>query len=340
MQNIVITGLGFMGGMHAQVYSKLARAKVVAVVDTNTKGAAATARQLRLDVPIYADFDEALGAHAVDVVDICVPTPMHGVFVRRAIKAGKQVFCEKPLAGDVREAHALAVLAERSGTRMQVGQCVRFWPEYQAFAEFVQRKRAGRLLSFTLQRRSGRPTYSFGDWLNKRELSGGAALDLHVHDTDFIQYLLGRPKAVTSVGTKDATGWSHIFTTYRYDGIAVTAEGGWNYPAHWGFQMAFQAVFEHGAVEYDSGADPTIVATVKGGAKKPLPCRQPQAGKSKSGTGNISALGGYFNELDYFIDCLERGRAPEKATPRQATESVRTVLAEIKSAGTGRTVTL
>jgi predicted dehydrogenase len=340
MQNVVIAGFGFMGGMHAQVYARLPRTRVVALVDCRRDAAGANAAKIGLEAPVYGTLEEALARHRAEVVDICLPTHLHAPFARSAMRAGKAVFCEKPFARGAREALALAEAAERSGTIMQVGQCVRFWPEYQAFTAFVAGRSAGRLLSLSLQRRAGRPSYSAGDWLNKPRFSGGAALDLHIHDTDFIHHLLGRPEAVSSRGTRDASGWSHIFTTYAFDRIAVTAEGGWNYPVKWGFQMAFQAVFENGAVEYDSTARPTLVATVGKGARKPLRFREPRVGKSSSGLGNVSALGGYYTELAAFVDCLERGRQPAVATPRQAADSVRTVMAEIRSAETGRTVRL
>jgi predicted dehydrogenase len=66
----------------------------------------------------------------------------------------------------------------------------------------------------------------------------------------------------------------------------------------------------------------------------------PRVGDAKESGGNISSLGGYFNELRHFIDCIERGVQPALATPTQGAESVRTVLAEIKSAATGRTIKL
>ncbi len=340
MQTIIIVGFGFMGGMHAQAYSKIAKARLTAAVDANVKAAAAALKQLGISVPVYRDLREALTRHPADVIDICLPTPLHGKFVRQALKAGRHVFCEKPFTANAAEAFKLAELAEKSGRSVQVGQCIRFWPEYEAFVEFVKSRKAGKLLSLTLQRRAGRPGYSMGDWLNKGKQSGGAALDLHVHDTDFVHHLLGCPKAVTSVGTKDKTGWSHIFTTYHFDEIAVTAEGGWNYPPHWGFQMAFQAIFEKGTVEFDSTVNPSLKLTLGTQAKRPLAFRVPSAGSSGSGAGNISSLGGYYNELAYFVGRLEKGRKPALATPRQAAESVRTVLAEIKSASTGRTVRL
>jgi predicted dehydrogenase len=297
-------------------------------------------KQLGLDVPVYRDFDEALGANGVDAVDICVPTLLHPLYIRKALKAGKHVFCEKPFAATDREARSLAAAAGQAGIRMQIGHCIRFWPEYQALEAYLRGGKGGRLLSLALFRSSGRPGYSVGDWVNKEDLSGGAAFDLHIHDTDYVHHLIGKPKAVTSVGTKDTTGWSHLFTTYHFDQVAVTASGGWNYPPNWGFQMGFEAIFEHAVVEFDSRSNPTLMITEKSGKRKPMPFDQPRVGGAGAKSGNISSLGGYFNELRYFIDCLENGRSPEVATPQQAAESVRTVLAEIKSAVTGRTVTL
>jgi predicted dehydrogenase len=329
-----------MGGIHAQVYAALPRAKVAAIVDDDVPRAQAKAKQLGFDVPVHRDIDAALAAEAVDVVDICVPTLHHPRCIRSALRAGKHVFCEKPFAATAREADALAREAKQAGVTMQIGHCIRFWPEYQALEKYVRSKRGGRLLSLSLLRRSGRPGYSVGDWVNKADLSGGAAFDLHIHDTDFVHHLLGQPKAVTSVGTRDPSGWSHLFTQYHFDDIAVAAEGGWNYPSQWGFRMAFEAVFERSVVEFDSSSNPTLTIVEGTKPRRPLPFQSPKVGSSKAGGGNISSLGGYFNELKYFVDCLEKGRKPEISTPEQAAASVRTVLAEIKSAATGRTVKL
>jgi predicted dehydrogenase len=340
MQRILVTGFGFMGGIHAQVYAALPRARVAAIVDDDVARARAKVRQLGFDVPVYRGLDEALAGTAVDAVDICVPTLHHPRCIRRALRAGKHVFCEKPFAATAREADALAREAKQAGVTMQIGHCIRFWPEYRALEKYVRSGRGGRLLSLSLVRRSGRPGYSVGNWVNNAAQSGGAAFDLHIHDTDFVHHLLGQPKAVTSVGTRDPSGWSHLFTQYHFDGIAVSAEGGWNYPAQWGFRMAFEAVFERSVVEFDSSVSPTLTVVEGKGPRRPLPFQSPRVGSSKSGGGNISSLGGYFNELKYFVDCLEKEVRPEISTPEQAAASVRTVLAEIRSAATGRTVKL
>ncbi|MCU0771709.1 MAG: Gfo/Idh/MocA family oxidoreductase [Verrucomicrobia bacterium] len=340
MQSIAIIGFGFMGTMHAQIYAQLRDARLVAVVDYKKAKAKRDLAKLKLDVPVFGTLEEMLAATDVDVVDICLPTDLHAPFAFKAIAAGKHVFCEKPLALKAADGRRIAFAAKKAGVFLQVGQCIRFWPEYQAFEVFVKSGKAGKLLSLSLQRRVGRTTYSVDDWLNDGDRSGGGALDLHIHDTDFVHHLLGKPDAVTSVGTRDKTGWSHIFTTYHFKSVAVTAEGGWNYPVNWGFQMAFQAVFERGTVEFDSGASPTLCMSLGKGKKQPLPYRTPGAGESKTGGGNLSSLGGYYNELAAFISCLENKRAPKIATGDQAADSLATALAEIQSAATGRTIKL
>ena len=338
MQNIAIVGLGFMGTMHAQIYQQLRNATLVAVVDHHQARARQALKKLGLKARVFATLGDMLAGCEVDAVDICLPTDLHAAFAFKAIAAGKHVFCEKPLALNLSDARKIVVAAKKAGVFFQVGHCIRFWPEYMAFAAFVRSGKAGRLLSLSLQRRAARPTYSEGNWLNKPVRSGGAALDLHIHDTDFVHHLLGKPAAVTSVGTKDKTGWSHIFTTYHFKDVAVTAEGGWNYPAGWGFQMAFQAVFERGAVEFDSGASPSLVVTLGNGAKHALPFKNPGAGESSTGAGNLSSLGGYYNELEAFVSSLQKKQPPKVATGDQAAESLATALAEIQSAATGRTV--
>ncbi len=340
MQNIAIIGLGFMGTMHAQIYKQLRDATIVAVVDKQQAKAKRDLAKLGIEARVFGTLEEALGACEVHVVDICLPTDLHAPFALEAIAAGKHVFCEKPLALTKADGKKIAAAAKKADVFFQVGQCIRFWPEYQAFEAFVKSGKAGKLLSLSLQRRAGRPAYSVGDWLNDAERSGGGALDLHIHDTDYVHHLLGKPDAVTSSGTRDKSGWSHIFTTYHFKGVAVTAEGGWNYPANWGFQMAFQAVFENGAVEFDSGGSPTLVATIGKGKKSPLAFQAPGAGESKTGAGNLSSLGGYYNELSAFAECLEKKKAPKIATVDQAADSLATALAEIQSAAAGRTVKL
>ncbi len=340
MQKVAVVGFGFMGGMHAQIYHALPNAELVGVVDTNHQKAVDGLAKLGIQAPVFASIAELLQKVKVDVIDVCLPTDLHKQAALEAIAAGKALFCEKPLALTSKEAQEVVAAAEKAGTLMQVGQAIRFWPEYQALEKIYRSGELGKLVSLTLQRRASTPSYTEGNWILDPKRSNGATLDLHIHDTDFVLHLIGKPKAVTSTGSHTARGWDHINTIYHFDGVSVQAEGGWDYPADWGFQMAFQALFEKGAIEFDSTKNPGLVITRAGSKTEPLPFQAPSIGSSKSGTGNVSSLGGYWNELEYFVDRLEKKQAPEIATGKQALESVVTVEAEIQSAATGKTVSL
>lgn len=342
MQSIIICGLGFMGTMHLQAYLGIPSARLTGVVEKRKAHARKILNKLNLkDVPVFPTLEQALAAAECTVVDICLPTGLHESFALEAIAARKALFCEKPLTLEQPSARRILEAARKARVPAQVGQCIRFWPEYQAFTDLVKSGKAGKLLSLTLQRRSCLPSHSIGNWMQDPLKAGGAALDLHIHDTDFILSLLGTPASVRSRATFDKNGPSHIFTDYHYPkGPIVQAEGGWNYPKKWGFQMAFQAVFEKGAVEYDSGSTPTLRYCPTSGSPRPLPYQEAGIGNSAISGGNLSSLGGYLNELTYFIQTLDAGKKPAIATLPQAAESLRVCLAELKSAQTQKPIKL
>jgi predicted dehydrogenase len=337
---VALVGFGFMGQMHARIYQALPDVEIVGIAD-KFSGTADALAKLGIQAPVFASLPELLKAVDPTLVDVCLPTDLHAEAVIAAANAGKHVFCEKPFALDVPSAERALAAVEKAGVFLQVGQCIRFWPEYQALEKFIKSGRGGKLVSLFLQRRASRPSYSQEDWLNQPSRSGGAALDLHIHDTDFVLHLLGKPQAVQSVAHQQPNGaYDQMFTQYLYPDVAVTANGAWDYPAQWGFQMAFQAVFEKAVVEFDSQVSPSLHLTEGAEPRQPLAFEKPAVGKADNSGGNVSDLGGYYNEIVYFIDRLRTGRAPEIATGQQALESLRTALAERQSAETRKPVAL
>ncbi len=340
MQKIALLGFGFMGAMHADVYRLLPNAQVVAVVDPRGEAAQKALQDARLEgVQIFTDWPTALAEGDFSIVDICLPTDLHRETALEAFTNGKHVFCEKPIALNLADAAAMTKSALHHDRQFMVGHCIRFWPEYQELQRIVNSGEHGRLLSLSLVRRTGRPAYSVGGWVNMADRCLGAALDLHIHDTDFLLHLLGSPEAVFSQGLLDETGWSSITTQYVYHDQIVTAEGAWNYPANWGFLMRFNAVFESAVLDFDSRATPTLMLTT--GKESPHAVSAPrQTDVSSADAEKIISLGGYYHELDYFINCLERGEPIGISTGKQASESLNLVLTEIESARLRKLITL
>jgi len=328
----ILVGCGFMGGMHAQIYHTLKNVDILAAVDNNKAASEKKLRELGVTVPLFTTLTEALSTVESDFVDICLPTHLHFNCALEAINAGKALFCEKPVTLSVEEANSLIAAAKAMNTFAQVGHCIRFWPEYQALVDFHKSKQGGKLLSLQLTRRSGRPNYSIDNWLNNPALSGGADLDLHIHDADFALYLLGHPNNTYSQVTRDQSGPAHIFSLLNYGHCAVSIEGGWNYPEKWGFQMSFQAIYEKAVLDYDSNNEKGLMICQTGKKPEALHVSAPDTKESTSGEGNIASLGGYFNELKYFTDCLKAGIKPTIATLEQARDSLSFVLEEIDNA--------
>jgi predicted dehydrogenase len=331
--SVVITGFGFMGQTHAKCLAMNPRAVVAGIVDADPAKANNRAAAMGLDAPVGDSLDEMLRSVKAEAVDLCLPTDLHRAQAEVAFAHGKHVFCEKPLALTVDDARAMVGAAEAAGVFLMVGHCIRFWPEYRELERVVRGGELGTLRSLTLTRLAGRPGYTVGEWVADPKRCTGAALDLHIHDADFLHHLLGLPKSVTSCGVRYTSGWDHITTIYDYDGLCVSAEGGWDQSANWGFRMAYHAVFDGGTLDFDSTASPTLMRCTTTG--KPEPVIPPAV--------NIphpEVCGAYAAELDHFVSCLQRSQPPQMATGAQAAESLRLVLAEIESAASGRTVTL
>lgn len=338
---IAIIGFGFMGVMHAQIYTSLAGVELAAVVDINITGAKQKLKSLGIHIPVYATLRELLAQVDVQAVDICSPTGQHVELAIEAAAAGKHLFIEKPLAFTPAACAQIDSAIQQAGVFAQVGHCIRFWPEYMALKDYIESGELGRLKSLSLTRRSARPGGGNPQhWVNNETLSGGASFDMHVHDTDFVLHLFGAPKSVFSKVTQGMSGPDHIFSYYQYQGVTVQSEGGWDYPQEYGFMMAYEAVFTEGVLAYDSNAATPLSATRKGQASISVTVQQPGPKESSTSEGNISALGGYFNELKYFTDCLKANQAPQIATIAQASETIRVLCAELESARSGHSSTL
>ncbi len=337
MLKVGLIGAGFMGQMHGSVYAVLPKTKLAAVTDLQEEGAQKVAEPQ--GAAVYTDFSEMLANEELDMIDICLPTYLHCDYTVKAARARKHVLCEKPMALSLEEADKMIRSTEAAKVKFMVAHCIRFWPEYVYLKQLTQDGTLGELSAISCSRLSPPVTWTWEDWMSDPQKSGSAVMDLHIHDVDFILYLMGRPYSVFAEGIREAHSWNHIFTVYNYDGKKTAlAEAGWRTTPEFPFSMAFRAYFEKGVVEFNSGRQPSLTVYPEGQKSHSPQIKKPKVqGKTKT-AGNIADLGGYFNEIQYFVTCILENTEPAVVTPEDARASVEIVLAEIKSAETGREV--
>jgi len=342
-----IIGFGFMGTTHYQIYHGNPQAKVVAMADVDPRkrqgdiravigniGGGDNSQPLDLSgIKTYADGMELIADPNVDLVDVCVPVFLHKQYALAALAAGKHVLCEKPLARTSADAAEIAAAARQAKGSFMVGMCIRFWPEYQHTYAVIQSGQAGKVRSATFKRLS--PDIDGNGWQNwfmNSQLSGGAIFDLHLHDVDFIRYLLGMPRRVTAFGVKgvrsDKNGIDHVMARYDYgDGSLVTAEGGWDAGKGTPFEMSFQIVCEHLTFRLSE----TGYKIIHADGRVETPQLAPDAGPT-----------GWHAEIAYLLECLAAGTRPNRyMTPAEdVVDAIRLVEAETKSIDTNATIQL
>lgn len=333
-----IVGFGFMGKQHLKVYCSREDAEVTAVADleqSRLEGELAVSgnvvdvaegAKMQGGTKKYTRIEDLIADPNVDLVDIALPTSLHAEYAVKALKANKHVLCEKPMAMTLEQCDAMIEAAKGSKGKFMIAHCIRFWPEYMVLYDGIKDNRWGKVCAAHFRRVSSAPQWSWNNWLMQTQHSGSAIMDMHIHDVDFINYLFGKPLSVHSGGVKGrvSEGFDRVSTLYEVEsGALVTAEGAWEYPPCYPFEMAFTVVCENATIEYSSSKTPTLQAYNVDGSIEDL---------------ELPSGDGYANEIGYFLDCITNDRPVLNATGEDARSSVNICLAEIQSANTGETV--
>ncbi len=334
-----VIGLGSMGSTHLDIYSQISEVEVVAVADPkknrldgsskaegNISGQA-QGSVVGFEAKKYLDGMDLIDDPDIELVDICVGTNLHFVFVEAALAKGKHVLVEKPLARTYDEAKKIVELALNSSTNIMSAMCLRYWPAWVWLKKVIDNKQYGRCLSLTCKRQTSHPP---GTFYSNDDECGGALLDLHVHDTDFINYCFGMPKAVFSQGYKGPSGGiDHVATHYIYDqsqnAPLVTAEGTWTMQEGYGFNMSYTANFEKATACYLLDDEETLTLFRSS--------YEPEIIKLDEGMG-------YEFEIRSFVDEILRGEKSDMALLNQAAKSIAIIEAEQVSIRSCSVVTL
>lgn len=331
MIKVGVIGAGFMGSTHATCYRLLENATLVAVADTRPGVGLKVAEEC--ECAFYEHPDALIQDADVDVVDICLPTFMHTEYIIKAAQAGRHVLCEKPIAITVEDADkALAAVAD-AGVQFMAAHVIRFWPEYQVLRRFVDDGTLGSLTSgvFTRITQRRKIDTSWGNWFYDPDKVGSPALDLHIHDADVMRWLWGEPKRFSAVAHSCEGRMEHMIANYAYeDGKIVSIESGWDYPLEFPFMMAYRCLFEHGAAEFNSRLNPTLTVYYADGHSETPEIPMPSIDDQSTG-GNVASISGYYNEIEYFVNCLDRGESISLITPQDARDSLKLVLDVVAS---------
>jgi len=285
MLRVGVVGVGSMGFHHARVYSELAKegkVELVGVADANFERAKEVAKKFKT-LP-YSDYRE-LAEENLDAVSIAVPTSLHKQAALNFIERGTSVLVEKPIAESIESAGVIIRAAEKNGVVLMVGHIERFNPAVLKLKELIEKGELGDIVTISAKRVGP---------MAARIRDVGIIIDLGVHDIDVISYLFGRPieevyaragnvihpagvedHALITLGFKDGSGIveTNWLTPHKIRTLNVVGTGG----------IAYLDYIEQSLRLYND----EWIKEAKIRKREPL-----------------------RNELEHFIECVERGKRP------------------------------
>ena len=305
-----IIGAGGISRLHVEGYQKCPGVEVVATCDIDRARAQAQAEQFHIP-HAFDSHTKLLRLKEIDAVSVCTPNHAHCAPAVAALKAGKHVLVEKPIAMDARQAQRMVDAARKARRQLQVGLDKRFSSGVQFARQVISEGHIGkpyyaRALSI---RRRGVP--SWGVFGQKKLQGGGALIDIGVHSMDMAWYLMGCPKPLSVSGKAyrtigDTPGHVGMFGPWdpkTYDvedfAVALVRFAG-------GATMMIESAF---CVNLDKDLFGCTVVGEKGGVTlDPLTVHMEVAGHLMDCTPNhVQRVQSHHAEVAAFIDAIRRG---------------------------------
>jgi len=315
---VAIIGVGGISGMHHSGYSKCEDAELWAICDI--KPDVLKEKSEKYGVPAkrcFLDHRNLLKLKEIEAVSVCTPNKSHCEITINALKAGKHVLCEKPIAMDARQGRKMVDAAAKAGRILQIGLMQRFRTDANYVKGLVDDGTLGEIYYARCRavRRRGVP--SWGVFGQLEENGGGGLIDIGVHMIDLTWYVMGKPRPVSVSGQ-----------TYRT--IGNTA-GHWGIFGKWDHKTYTVEDFASGYVRFANGATMSIecgfianldadrenfhiVGTRGGAGVSPLNLQLEVGGHICDATprdmitvdlhGNPSKLVDHELEIMHFVDCV------------------------------------
>lgn len=293
---------------------------------------------------VYSSVEEMLDDSNVDAVSVCVANRAHAEDTIKALKAGKHVLCEKPMATTLEDCELMVQAARESGKKLMIDQNQRLVAAHQKARKLIQQGAIGKVITFrTTFGHSGPETWSVdpgkNTWFFDRKQSAmGAMADLGVHKTDLIQFLLGEnivrtTARVVTLDKRDANGNligvdDNAICIYEMeDGVVGSMTASWTY---YGQEDNSTVIYGTDGV-MKILEDPEISIRVIGKDKSEIDYKigQIQTNDNQTSSGIVDA----------FADCIIHDKEPA-ISGESVLAAMKAVFASIKSSETGRTIEL
>ena len=314
MIQVGIAGMGFMGVTHFDAWSKVKEATVSAICTRDEKklagdwstvqgnfGGSGGVRDLG-DINRYPSLDDLIKDDRLDLLDLCLPTPMHPDTTVAALEAGRHVLVEKPISVDLADADRMIAAAKASGRKLMVAHVLKFVPQFAHLAKIRDSGIFGQLVALNLRRIISIPDWSkeIGDF----PANGGPLIDLHIHDIDFILFLLGPPRRLQSMGREQDGVIVYVSTNYEYaNGPQVSCQSGAVSMSSRPFLHEYEACFERATVRFSEVTEPGGVSEsgARRTASQVLTIYQNDGSVSYP---DMADADGFHLQLQHVADCL------------------------------------
>jgi myo-inositol 2-dehydrogenase/D-chiro-inositol 1-dehydrogenase len=260
-----LIGAGNIAHVHVAAWKALGARVLV----YSLEGAEDLSEQYGLEVAPSLDDVLATTDPGVEFVDIVTPSATHKEITLAAIKAGKNVICEKPLTLTAADSHEVIDAARAAGVRLYPAHVVRFFPAYKAAYDAIQAGRIGEVAVARFYRQASSPAGA--GWYRDVARSGGVIMDLMVHDLDQARWLCGEVTSVYAVqnpptvdGISPVNVAAHVTLTHESGAISHCR-------ATWGatgttFQTGFQVAGSTGVLKFTSDSDTGYKEELQNGA--------------------------------------------------------------------------
>ena len=343
MKGIGIIGCGKISQIrHIPEYLDNPSAKIVGVCDFNMERARQIAEQL--GAKAYSSAEELLADPQIDAVSVCVANNAHCEVTVKALRAGKDVLCEKPMATNIEECELMVRTAAECGRKLMIGQNQRLADAHVKAKELLEQGAIGKVLTFrTAFGHSGPESWSVdpgrGTWFfDRKKAVMGVMADLGIHKTDLIQHLLGQKIVATTARlvTLDKKGPDgeligvddNAICIYEMDGGAIgTMTASWTY----------YGAEDNSTVLYGTLGNMTVYDI----DRAPIVIRRNDGSVTEYEVGQIQTNANQtkFGIIDSFIDCLENDTEPS-ISGADVLAAMKAVFASIKSSEEGVRVTI